>query len=529
VKPKVVVAEALAAAGIDVLSDSAEVVNAAGWDRSALIEALADAQGLVVRSATNVDADMIEAAPALRVIGRAGIGVDNIDIAAATRHGVLVVNAPEANTISAAEHALALLLAQARHIPQADARTRSGIWDRKSFQGVEIHGKTLGVIGLGRIGTLVAQRAAAFGMKVLAYDPFISADRARRIGVDLTTLDRLLSQSDFITVHLPLTAETDGLLSKDNLARCKLGVRIVNTSRGGIVDELALADAVRSGRVAGAGLDVFVNEPLTDSPLFDLPQVVLTPHLGASTVEAQDKAGTQVAEAVAAALRGELVLSAVNVDLGREVAEEVREFLPVAEQLGRVFIGLAGGVPDQVRVSAQGRLGASAEVRPLGLAVLKGGLAAVSTQAVSYVNVLNLAEEKGIGLVMQSGEHSPEYVSMLTVSGVVGGTEVSVAATHSRKGPMLVEILGHDLELPISRHLLIVRNADIPGMIGRVGSFLGDAGVNIANMVVGRSREKDEAAMMGFNLDQPLEDEQVAKLRLLPGVEEARYVEVDVT
>jgi D-3-phosphoglycerate dehydrogenase len=529
VKPKVVVAEALAAAGIDVLSDSAEVVNAAGWDRSALIEALADAQGLVVRSATNVDADMIEAAPALRVIGRAGIGVDNIDIAAATRHGVLVVNAPEANTISAAEHALALLLAQARHIPQADARTRSGIWDRKSFQGVEIHGKTLGVIGLGRIGTLVAQRAAAFGMKVLAYDPFISADRARRIGVDLTTLDRLLSQSDFITVHLPLTAETDGLLSKDNLARCKLGVRIVNTSRGGIVDELALADAVRSGRVAGAGLDVFVNEPLTDSPLFDLPQVVLTPHLGASTVEAQDKAGTQVAEAVAAALRGELVLSAVNVDLGREVAEEVREFLPVAEQLGRVFIGLAGGVPDQVRVSAQGRLGASAEVRPLGLAVLKGGLAAVSTQAVSYVNVLNLAEEKGIGLVMQSGEHSPEYVSMLTVSGVVGGTEVSVAATQSRKGPMLVEILGHDLELPISRHLLIVRNADIPGMIGRVGSFLGDAGVNIANMVVGRSREKDEAAMMGFNLDQPLEDEQVAKLRLLPGVEEARYVEVDVT
>jgi D-3-phosphoglycerate dehydrogenase len=529
VKPKVVVAEALAAAGIDVLSDSAEVVNAAGWDRSALIEALADAQGLVVRSATNVDADMIEAAPALRVIGRAGIGVDNIDIAAATRHGVLVVNAPEANTISAAEHALALLLAQARHIPQADARTRSGIWDRKSFQGVELHGKTLGVIGLGRIGTLVAQRAAAFGMKVLAYDPFISADRARRIGVDLTTLDRLLSQSDFITVHLPLTAETDGLLSKDNLARCKLGVRIVNTSRGGIVDELALADAVRSGRVAGAGLDVFVNEPLTDSPLFDLPQVVLTPHLGASTVEAQDKAGTQVAEAVAAALRGELVLSAVNVDLGREVAEEVREFLPVAEQLGRVFIGLAGGVPDQVRVSAQGRLGASAEVRPLGLAVLKGGLAAVSTQAVSYVNVLNLAEEKGIGLVMQSGEHSPEYVSMLTVSGVVGGTEVSVAATQSRKGPMLVEILGHDLELPISRHLLIVRNADIPGMIGRVGSFLGDAGVNIANMVVGRSREKDAAAMMGFNLDQPLEDEQVAKLRLLPGVEEARYVEVDVT
>lgn len=521
------VAEALSAAGIEALTASVDVVDAAGWDRARLIEALKDAQGLVVRSATKVDAELIRSAAELRVIGRAGIGVDNIDLATATKQGILVVNAPEANTISAAEHALALLLAQARHIPQADAKTRAGVWDRKSFQGVELHGKNLGVIGLGRIGTLVAQRATSFGMKVLAYDPFVSADRARRLGVDLTTLDRLLSQSDFITIHLPLTAETEGLLGKDNLARCKPGVRIVNTSRGGIVDELALAEAVRSGRVDGAALDVFVQEPLTESPLFDLPQVVLTPHLGASTVEAQDKAGTQVAEAVASALRGELVLSAVNVDLGHEMAEEVRQFLPVAEQLGRVFIGLAGGVPDQVRVSAQGRLG-SAEVRPLGLAVLKGGLAAVSTQAVSYVNVLNLAEEKGIGLVMESGEQSPEYVSLLMVSGIVGGAEVSVAATQSRKGPMLVEIMGHDVELPISRHLLIVRNDDVPGMIGRVGSFLGDAGVNIANMVVGRSRHNDEAAMMGLNLDQPLDEEQMAKLRLLPGVEEARYVEVDI-
>ncbi|HEY7563318.1 MAG TPA: phosphoglycerate dehydrogenase [Acidimicrobiia bacterium] len=526
-KPVVVVAEALAPAGVEALAANAEVINAVGWDRARLLEALTEAEGLVVRSATAVDSELIAAAPKLRVIGRAGIGVDNIDLAAATRQGVLVVNAPEANTISAAEHALALLLAQARHIPRADARTRAGHWDRKSFQGVELHGKTLGVIGLGRIGTLVAQRATAFGMKVLAYDPFISADRARRLGVDLTTLDRLLSSSDFITIHLPLTAETDGLLGKDNLARCKPGVRIVNTSRGGIVDELALAEAVRSGRVAGAALDVFVTEPLTESPLFDLPQVVLTPHLGASTVEAQDKAGTQVAEAVAAALRGDLVLSAVNVDLGHEVPEEVQQFLPVAEQLGRVFIGLAGGVPDRLRVSAQGRLG-SAEVRPLGLAVLKGGLAAVTTQAVSYVNVLNLAEEKGIGLVMESGEPSPEYVSILTVSGVVGGAEVSVAATQSRKGPMLVEILGHDVELPISRHLLIVRNADVPGMIGRVGTFLGDAGVNIANMVVGRSRVTNDAAMMGLNLDQPLAEEDIAKLRLLPGVQEARYVEVDV-
>jgi D-3-phosphoglycerate dehydrogenase len=526
-KPKVVVAEALAQAGIDVLSASAEVIDASGRDRSALLAELADAEGLVVRSATKVDATMIAAAPRLRVIGRAGIGVDNIDLDAATRAGVLVVNAPEANTISAAEHTIALLLAQARQIPQADARTRSGVWDRKSFQGVELFAKTLGVIGLGRVGTLVAHRAAAFGMKVIAYDPFISRDRARRIGVDLVELEEVLERSDFTTIHLPLTADTEGLLGKDNLARCKPGMRIVNTSRGGIIDELALVEAVRSGHIGGAALDVFATEPLTESPLFELTQVVLTPHLGASTIEAQDKAGTHVAEAVAAALRGDLVLSAVNIDLGREVAEEVREYLPVAEQLGRVFMGLAGGTSDQIRVAAAGRLG-GVEVRPLGLAVLKGGLGAVSTQAVSYVNVLKLAEEKGIRLVIESTEHSPEYVSMLTVSGTVGGHEISVAATQSRKGPMLIEILSHDVELPISRHLLIVRNADVPGMIGRVGQFLGDIGVNIANMVVGRSRVTNDAAMMGLNLDQPLSDDQVAKLRQVPGVEEARYVEVNV-
>ncbi|HEX2420260.1 MAG TPA: phosphoglycerate dehydrogenase, partial [Acidimicrobiia bacterium] len=376
-RPTVVVAESLAAAGIEALARDFDVVDAAGWPRTALLEAMKNAHGLVVRSSTMVDQELIEAAPLLKVIGRAGIGVDNIDVDAATSRGVLVVNAPQANTISAAEHAFALLLAQVRHIPQADARTRGGIWDRKSFQGVELHGKTLGVIGLGRIGSLVATRAMAFGMKVLAYDPFISAERARRQGAELVELDKLLETADFITIHLPLTPDTEHLIGKDALARCKPGVRIVNTSRGGIVDEEALAEAVRSGAVAGAALDVFVNEPLTESPFFDLPQVVLTPHLGASTVEAQDKAGVQVAEVVAAALAGELVLSAVNLDLGRELSEDVREFLPIAEQLGRVFIGLAGGVPDQLRVTARGRLALS-EVRPLGLAVLKGGLAAVS-------------------------------------------------------------------------------------------------------------------------------------------------------
>jgi D-3-phosphoglycerate dehydrogenase len=478
-----------------------------------------------VRSATKIDRELLDSAPRLRVIGRAGIGVDNIDVAAATARGILVVNAPEANSISAAEHAIALLLAQARHIPRADSSTRGGGWDRKAFQGVELHGKTLGVVGYGRIGSLVADRANAFGMKVIAYDPFVGGDRARRHGVELVALDQVLATSDFITIHLPLTAETDGLFGKENLAKCKPGVRIVNTSRGGIIDEDALAEAVRSGIVAGAALDVFVNEPLVESPLFDLSQVVLTPHLGASTVEAQDKAGVQVAEAVAAALRGELVLSAVNVDLGRDVAEEVRDFLPVAEQLGSVFTGLAGGVSDQIRVTAWGRL-ASADIRPLGLAVLKGCLGSVSTGPVSYVNVNALAQERGIGLVLEADQRSAEYVSMVSVTGWVGGIEIAVYATRSRKGPMLVEILGHDVELPISPHLLIVRNADVPGMIGRIGTFLGDAGVNIANMVVGRSRLNGEAAMMGLNLDSQLSEEDVARLRLIPGVEEARYIEV---
>jgi len=524
-KPKVVVAEPIAQAGIRALAVEFEVVDLSGADRSILKDALADAAGLVVRSATLVDDELIEAGPKLRVIGRAGVGVDNIDVASATRRGVLVVNAPLANTVSAAEHALALLLSVARHVPEADARTRAGIWDRKSLTGVELSGKTLGVVGLGRIGTLVAQRAAAFDMRVLAHDPFVGPERARRMGVEMVDLEALLEASDFISIHLPLTQETEGLFGKDTLARCKPGVRIVNTSRGGIIDELALAEAVRSGQVAGAALDVFAAEPPTDSALFELPAVVVTPHLGASTLEAQDKAGVQVAEAVAAALRGELVASAVNVDLGGEVSDEVQQFLPVAEQLGWVFIGLAGGAPDEIRVEARGRI-AEGETKPLGLAVLKGWLQAVSTDQVSYVNVRALAEARGIGLVLEQSGESPDYVSVLTVSGLIGGNDVSVAATVSRKGPVLVEILGHDLELPISRHMLILSNADVPGVIGRVGTYLGDESINIANMVVGRSRKTDDGAMMGLNLDQPMTEAQVSQMKRLPGIVEARYVEV---
>ena len=522
---KVVVAETIADAGINALRERFDVDVAIGLDAEELADRLADAEGLIVRSATQVDRALIEAAPRLRVIGRAGIGVDNIDLAAATERGVLVVNAPHANTISAAEHAMALLLAQARNIPRAHGSLTSGKWERNSFEGIELHGKTIGIIGLGKIGTLVAQRCQAFGLRVLAYDPFVGPDRARQLGVELMELEDLLPQVDFITIHLPKTKETENLIGGENLLKVKPGVRIVNTSRGGIVNEADLAAAIEDGRVGGAGLDVFATEPITESPLFGLPQVVVTPHLGASTAEAQDKAGTDVASAVAAALGGELVLSAVNVDLGRDVADEVKRYLPVAEQLGRAFVGLARGLGDQIVVRAEGRI-AQHGLRPLKLAVLKGLMEAVSTEPVSYVNAPSLAEDRGIALDLESTEQAVEYVSEVKISGEVAGRPVSVSGSLGRKGPMMVEIMGNDVELPLSERMLIVRNEDVPGVIGRMATYLGEQGVNIANMVVGRSRVTGEASLMGLNLDDPLDERQVETIRSLPGIQEATYLDL---
>ena len=525
-RPKVVIAEAIAQAGIEALETQCDVVNGIGLDHTELCEQLADAQALIVRSATVVDSAMIENAPLLKVIGRAGIGVDNIDITAATNAGIVVVNAPQANVISAAEHTMALLLGQARHVPRADAALRSGVWDRKSYQGVELHGRTLGIIGLGRIGSLVAHRAQAFGMRVIAHDPYVGADRARRLEVELVdTLDELYARADFITLHLPLTSDTAGMINAETLAKMRPWVRIVNASRGGVIDEAALAEAIRSGGVAGAALDVFANEPITQSPLFALSQVVVTPHLGASTREAQDKAGSDVAEAVAAALRGELVLSAVNVDIGSEVNDEVRRFLPIAEHLGRVFVGVARGLPDRLIVRIEGRL-AEYPVRPLRLAALKGALSAVSSVTVSYVNAPALAERHGIVITEESSSESTEYVSLVRLNGSVGGREISLAGTIGRRAPMLVEIFGYEVDLPLSQYMLLVRNADVPGLIGRVGTFLGELGVNIANMVVGRSAVTGEAAMMGIDIDQPLSPGVVESVRKLEGVEEAQFVQL---
>ncbi|HSR44679.1 MAG TPA: phosphoglycerate dehydrogenase [Acidimicrobiia bacterium] len=527
-RPKVVIAETISQTGIDALGEHCDVHVAAGVSRADLLESVADANGLIVRSETNVDAELIRAAPILRVVGRAGVGVDNIDLRAATAAGILVVNAPQANIISAAEHTMALLLAQARNVAPADASMRAGRWDREKYQGIELHGKILGVVGLGRIGSLVAQRALSFGMRIIAFDPYVSSERGRRLGVEVAGhLDDLLAEADFITVHLPLNKQTLGLIGSESIAKMKDGVRIINTSRGGIVDEQALVDAVLSGKVAGAGLDVFHREPLADSPLRDVPEIVLTPHLGASTVEAQDKAGVDVADAVGAALRGELVLSAVNVDLGRNVADETREFLGVAEYLGAIFCRVAHGLPDRLVVRTEGRI-AGFPIRPLRMSALKGAFNVISSAPVSFVNVESLAAESGLAVEEEASTESDEFVSLLRLSGVVAGRAVSIAGTMGRKGPHLVSIFGHDVELLMSRHMLLIRNSDVPGVIGRVGTYLGDIHVNIANMAVGQSPETGSAAMMGLSLDKALDEEQMAGLRALEGVEEAQQVELPI-
>lgn len=517
---RVLVAEAISEAGLEILRASAHVDMAVGVDREELGRRLRDADALVVRSATKVDSHLIASAPRLRVIGRAGIGVDNIDIEAATKAGVLVVNAPRANTVSAAEHTMGLILAQARNIPQADSALRTGSWDRKRYRGVELYGKTLGIVGLGRIGVLVAERAASFGMQLIGYDPYVVPARAERVGVRLVAdLRELCATSDLITVHLPKTHETEGLFDADLFAVMKDGVRIVNASRGGIIDEDALGEAVRSGKVAGAALDVFAEEPLTGGPLLDLPQVVLTPHLGASTQEAQDRAGTDVAEAVVAALAGGLVLSAVNVDLGQDVSEEVRRFLAVSEHVGRLFVALAGGVPDVLTIHAEGQL-SGYPLRPLRLSVLKGVLAGSSDEPVSYVNAETLAEARGVAIEERSATEARGYRSLLRVSGIVSGREVSVGGTVGRV-PLIAGILGFAIELPLSNHMVIINNRDVPGMIGRVGTYLGNLDVNIADMVLGRSPDHPGMALMALSLDRHLSDEELDGMKTMPGVEEA--------
>jgi D-3-phosphoglycerate dehydrogenase len=528
VPPVVLIAEELAPAAIDVLAHDFEVRHVDGTDRPALLAALAEAHAVVVRSATDIDAEAIAAAPRLRVVARAGVGLDNVDVPAATAKGVMVVNAPTSNIVSAAEQAIALLLAVARNTAAASASLKAGEWKRSKFSGVEVQGKTVGVVGLGRIGVLFAQRMAAFGTRLIAYDPYVQPARAAQLGVRLVSLEELLAESDFISIHLPKTAETVGLIGEKELRLVKPGVRIVNAARGGLIDEQALADAIAEGRVAGAGLDVFAKEPCTASPLFAFDNVVVTPHLGASTSEAQDKAGLAVARSVKLALQGDFVPDAVNVQAGGVVAEEVRPLLPLAEKLGRVFTAVVGGVAPSVTVEVRGEVVAH-DVSVLTLAAMKGLFASVVAEQVTYVNAPLLAADRGVQVGLSTATETVDHPVLVTLRGaLLDGRTVTVSGTALTSPREVLRLTGlddFDLEIEADRVLLFFRYADRPGVVGAVGTLLGEAGVNIAAMQVSR-RDVGGEALMTLTVDTAVTPELLERSASVIGATAATAVDL---
>jgi D-3-phosphoglycerate dehydrogenase / 2-oxoglutarate reductase len=511
-QPVVLIAEELSPATIEELGPDFEVRHCDGTDRASLLPALAEADALLVRSATAVDAEALAAAPRLKVVARAGVGLDNVDVRAATQSGVMVVNAPTSNIVSAAELAVALMLAAARHVSPAHAALRQGEWQRSRFTGTELFEKTVGIVGLGRIGVLVAHRLAAFGMRVIAYDPYVQAGRAAQLGVRLVDLATLLAESDFMSVHLPKTPETLGLIGDAELHAVRPHLVLVNAARGGIVDEQALYAALKEGRVGAAGIDVFAHEPCTDSPLFELDNVVATPHLGASTEEAQEKAGLAVARSVRLALSGELVPDAVNVQ-GGVIAEEVRPGIPLTEKLGRVFTALAGGVAQQVDVEVRGEI-TEHDVKVLELAALKGIFTDVVEEQVSYVNAPLLAAERGTAVRLVTQGEDPDHRNVIALRGTLpDGSRVSVSGTlvgiHQRE--RLVEVNGFDVDLEPTQHLAFFNYEDKPGMVGTVGGILGAAGVNIAGMQVSRD-SKGGLALVALSVDTAIPAEVLLEI-----------------
>jgi D-3-phosphoglycerate dehydrogenase len=527
-RPVVLITEELSPAALAALADDFDVRHVDGTDRSALLAGLAYAHAVIIRSATLIDAEAVAAAPQLKVVARAGVGLDNVEVPAATARGVMVVNAPTSNIVSAAEQAVALLFAVARHTASASAALKAGEWQRSKHVGVEVSGKTVGVVGLGRIGVLFAQRMAAFGVRLIAYDPYVQPARAAALGVRLVGLDELLADSDFISIHLPRTPETVGLIGARELAWVKPGVRIVNAARGGLIDEQALADAIAEGRVAGAGVDVYAKEPCTASPLFAFDSVVATPHLGASTVEAQEKAGLAVARSVRLALRGEFVPDAVNVQAGGVVAEDVRPLLPLAEKLGRVFTAVAGGIAAAVTVEVRGEI-VSNDVSVLTLAAAKGLFTDVVTDPVTYVNAPLLAAERGVAVQLSTSPESVEHPNLVTIRGALpDGRVVSVSGTYVGGPRETVKLTGldrYELELAADGVLLFLRYADRPGVVGAVGSILGAAGVNIGAMQVAR-RSAGGEALMTMTVDSALTPDLVASAAGAVGATAASTVDL---
>ena len=506
-KPVVLIAEELSAATLDALGPDFEVRNCDGANRAELLEALGKGvDAVLIRSATKMDAEAIAAAKGLKVIARAGVGLDNVDIPAAPAAGVMVVNAPTSNIVSAAELAISLLLASARFISPAHAALKNGKWARSKYTGAELFEKTLGIVGFGRIGQLVAHRMQAFGMNVIAYDPYLQPARAAQLGVELVELDDLLKRSDFITIHLPKTKETANLIGVEALKKVKKEVRIINAARGGVLDEAALYDAITEGRVAGAGLDVYVTEPCTDSPLFQLDQVVATPHLGASTDEAQERAGIAVAVSVRKALAGELVPDAVNVK-GGAIHDEIRPSLPLVEKMAQIATAIAGELPVSMEITVKGDISGH-DSSVLAISALKGALQATGSEDVTYVNAPGLAAERGITSSVTTTADSPEYRSMISLhAALASGHQIKVDGTLMgiKKVEKIIAIDGFDLDLPPTENLMFLRYTDKPGVVGAVGNSLGAAKINIAGMQVAREAQGGKA-LMALTVDSPVSD-----------------------
>jgi D-3-phosphoglycerate dehydrogenase len=525
-RPVVLIADKLAPSTVEALGDGVEVRWVDGPDRPALLAAVPEADAILVRSATTVDAEVLAAGTKLKIIGRAGVGLDNVEIPAATERGVMVVNAPTSNIHSAAEHAVALLMSTARQIPAADKTLRENTWKRSKFNGVEILGKTVGVVGLGRIGQLFAQRLAAFETTIIAYDPYLPAARAAQLGIELVTIDELVERADFISVHLPKTKETAGLINAERLAKAKDGVIIVNAARGGLIDEDALYDALVSGKVRGAGLDVFSTEPCTDSKLFELDNVVVTPHLGASTSEAQDRAGIDVAKSVLLALAGEFVPEAVNVS-GGPVGEEVAPWLELVRKLGLLAATLSPEAVQTVQVVATGELSAE-NVDILGLAALRGVFSASSDEAVTFVNAPALAEQRGVTVSVEKHSEALAHRSAVEVRAVAAdGTVTSVtgALTGLQQVEKIVNINGRSFDLRAEGHNIVVHYSDRPGVLGVLGTVLGNAGVDILAAALSQDAEGEGATVI-LRVDRVVGD---AEVEAIVSQLDARVAQVDLS
>jgi D-3-phosphoglycerate dehydrogenase / 2-oxoglutarate reductase len=529
-RAKVLVREKVGDSGVALLREHFDVELGVDWDEQELARRIGEYDGILIRSATKMTAELIDQARRLRVIGRAGVGVDNVDVAAATRRGIVVANAPESNVVTAAEHTMALLLALARNVPQAHASLLAGKWDRSRFSGVELYEKTLGVLGFGRIGQLVAQRARGFAMRVLAFDPFVSAERYRELGVEAAaSADDVYRHADFITIHLPKTPETENFLDADAFAKMRDGVRVLNVARGGLIDDDALRQALDAGKVAGAAIDVFAKEPTTEHPLFGYPNVVVTPHLGASTAEATDRAGYQSAEQVVAALTGGVVSSAVNIPaVGAEDMEVLGPLLPLATQLGRLAMALAeGSSVERIEAAFLGRI-AEFDTRLLGVAVIQGALRGRTEEPVNLVNAPAMAHQRGIVVEEKAVSEAEDFHELIRVTVVAGERRVAVAGTGIGPShvPHLVEVQGRRLTIELERYVTVFRYEDLPGMIGRVGTLFGAHGINISSAAVGHTpdakttaggREDRRLAAMVVTTDAAVPDDVVREIAASEG------------